>query len=291
MHGSRCLGTRAPHASPGGSSRQTLRRRRAYKLRGPVRGRPCPPSRWLASTTSSRREHRDRRRCAATKAHRPLGQAPSVAPPPTSTGRQEEARRTGGASALGCSRHVRDLVDRLVTAWQVLRVMQLRCDLPLSQDQGHARRPLDAWHLPWRVVMAHRGGEADGVDVAGMPVAIALRYSDDEPSSPWTWILYLDERATDPQRAALEDIFTGQRGGDAATHFPWAWKPSKLVAVRAGCHRCRPHPPPPAAAHPQSRQRPHPGPSSRDRDGDLHDVRRRGLTDGARDRQRSPRRR
>jgi hypothetical protein len=111
--------------------------------------------------------------------------------------------------------------------------MQLRCDLPLSQDQGHARRPLDAWHLPWRVVMAHRGGEADGVDVAGMPVAIALRYSDDEPSSPWTWILYLDERATDPQRAALEDIFTGQRGGDAATHFPWAWKPSKLVAVRA----------------------------------------------------------
>ena len=34
------------------------------------------------------------------------------------------------------------------------------------------------------------------------------------------------------QRAALEGIFTGQLGGDAALHFPWAWKASELVAVR-----------------------------------------------------------
>ncbi len=76
-------------------------------------------------------------------------------------------------------------------------------------------------------------GEADRVDLAGMTVAVASRYSDDEPGSPWTWILYLDDRATTRQRAALEGIFTGQRGGDAATHFPWAWKASELVAVRA----------------------------------------------------------
>jgi hypothetical protein len=63
-------------------------------------------------------------------------------------------------------------------------------------------------------------------------VAIASRYSDDEPGSPWTWILYLDERASAPQRSALETIFTGQRGGDALTHFPWAWKASRLAAVR-----------------------------------------------------------
>jgi hypothetical protein len=30
----------------------------------------------------------------------------------------------------------------------------------------------------------------------------------------------------------LEQIFTGQLGGDAGRHFPWAWKPSKLAAVR-----------------------------------------------------------
>jgi hypothetical protein len=75
-------------------------------------------------------------------------------------------------------------------------------------------------------------GEADGVDVGGLPVALACRYSDDEPGSPWTWVLYLDAQSSAEQRAALEGIFTGRLGGDAQRHFPWAWKPSELVAVR-----------------------------------------------------------
>jgi hypothetical protein len=62
---------------------------------------------------------------------------------------------------------------------------------------------------------------------------MATRYSDDEPGSPWTWALYLDARASREQRAALEAIFTGRLGGDAERHFPWAWKDSELVAVRA----------------------------------------------------------
>jgi hypothetical protein len=75
-------------------------------------------------------------------------------------------------------------------------------------------------------------GEADGTDLSGLPVALALRYSDDEPGSPWTWVLYLDARAAEEQRAALEGIFTGRLGGDAESHFPWVWKASELVAVR-----------------------------------------------------------
>jgi hypothetical protein len=75
-------------------------------------------------------------------------------------------------------------------------------------------------------------GSADGVDLSGLPVALASRYSDDEPGSPWTWILYVAQDATDAQRAALEAIFTGRLGGNALAHFPWAWKPSQLVAVR-----------------------------------------------------------
>jgi hypothetical protein len=75
-------------------------------------------------------------------------------------------------------------------------------------------------------------GGADGVDLSHLPVALACRYSDDEPGSPWTWALYLDETATDEQRTALEGIFTGRAGGDALRHFPWAWKASELVAVR-----------------------------------------------------------
>jgi len=75
-------------------------------------------------------------------------------------------------------------------------------------------------------------GAADGTDLSGLPVALAIRYSDDEPGSPWTWILYLDAGATDDQREALEQIFTGALGGDAERHFPWSWKASELVAVR-----------------------------------------------------------
>ncbi len=76
-------------------------------------------------------------------------------------------------------------------------------------------------------------GAADGTDLSGVPVALALRYSDDETGSPWTWVLYLDARATEEQREALEGIFTGRLGGDAESHFPWVWKESELVAVRA----------------------------------------------------------
>ena len=75
-------------------------------------------------------------------------------------------------------------------------------------------------------------GNADDVNLAGQPVALACRYSDDEEGSPWTWILYLDSGSSEDQRAALEDIFAGRLGGDAESHFPWAWKESDLVAVR-----------------------------------------------------------
>jgi hypothetical protein len=83
--------------------------------------------------------------------------------------------------------------------------------------------------LSWLI----EAGAADGTDLSGLPVALALRYSDDDPGSPWTWVLYLDARATREQHAALEGIFTGRLGGDVQSHFPWAWKPSELVAVRS----------------------------------------------------------
>jgi hypothetical protein len=32
-------------------------------------------------------------------------------------------------------------------------------------------------------------GASDDIDLSGLPVAMAVRYSDDEPGSPWTWDL------------------------------------------------------------------------------------------------------
>src|SRR5689334_4066425 len=75
-------------------------------------------------------------------------------------------------------------------------------------------------------------GAADGTDLSALPVALASRYSDDEPGSPWTWALYPDAGASDAQRTALQAIYTRPLGGDAERHFPWAWKQSELVAVR-----------------------------------------------------------
>ena len=93
---------------------------------------------------------------------------------------------------------------------------------------GRSTHGICAGVLSWLI----EEGVAAGTDLGGLTVALAICYDDDEPGSPWTWILYLDERSNVEQQAALEGIFTGQLGGDAETHFPWAWKTSELLAVR-----------------------------------------------------------
>jgi hypothetical protein len=94
---------------------------------------------------------------------------------------------------------------------------------------GRSTHGICAGALSWLI----EEGNAAGTDLAGLAVAMSIRFDDDEPGSPWTWILYLDERASEEQRASLEAIFTGRLGGDALEHFPWAWKASHLVEVRA----------------------------------------------------------
>jgi hypothetical protein len=93
---------------------------------------------------------------------------------------------------------------------------------------GRSTRGICSGVLSWVIDQGH----AAGTDLTGLAVALALTYDDDEPGSPWRWILYLDERASQEQLEALEAIFTGRLGGDAKTHFPWAWKASELLAVR-----------------------------------------------------------
>jgi hypothetical protein len=75
-------------------------------------------------------------------------------------------------------------------------------------------------------------GSAGEADLAGLRVVLALRYDDDEPGSPWDFFLYLDQRADEAQREALEGIFLGRLGGTPEVQFPWVWKESRLLAVR-----------------------------------------------------------
>jgi hypothetical protein len=82
--------------------------------------------------------------------------------------------------------------------------------------------------LSWQIV----DGEAGGLDLAGLGVVLATRYSDDEEGSPWSFVLYVDDRANDAQHDAVQAIFTGLWPGSQIDHFPWAFKPSHLLAVR-----------------------------------------------------------
>jgi hypothetical protein len=82
--------------------------------------------------------------------------------------------------------------------------------------------------LAWRIDEGHAGD----ADLAGLGTALASRYDDDEPGSPWTVVLYVDERATEEQQTALAEIFLGRRGGPHILKLPWVRKPSNVVAVR-----------------------------------------------------------
>src|SRR5581483_7528499 len=63
--------------------------------------------------------------------------------------------------------------------------------------------------------------------------AFTIRYDDDEPGSPWQFVVHVDERGSVEQREALAAILTGRLGGNDILRLPWVRKPSELVDVRA----------------------------------------------------------
>ena len=59
--------------------------------------------------------------------------------------------------------------------------------------------------LSWIV----KDGRAGNTDLADMRAVLASRYHDNEPRSPWTFVLFVDARGDRHQRQAMADIFTG----------------------------------------------------------------------------------
>jgi hypothetical protein len=83
--------------------------------------------------------------------------------------------------------------------------------------------------LSWLI----RDGHADGVDLDGLAAAFTIQYDDDEPGSPWRFVVHVDERGNEKQREALAAILLGRLGGDDVLRLPWVRKPSELLDVRA----------------------------------------------------------
>jgi hypothetical protein len=81
-----------------------------------------------------------------------------------------------------------------------------------------------SWHI--------EAGTFDGTSLDGLNVALAVRYHDDEPGSPWTVVLYVDEAGNVEQRGALAAIFLGRAGGERILRLPWVRKESFLIEIR-----------------------------------------------------------
>jgi hypothetical protein len=69
-----------------------------------------------------------------------------------------------------------------------------------------------AWHIT--------EGERDGVDLAGLNAALAVRTGKQMTDGNWKVALYLDDRAEQNQAEALGAIFSGQAGGHLANLAP-----------------------------------------------------------------------
>jgi hypothetical protein len=82
--------------------------------------------------------------------------------------------------------------------------------------------------LSWLV----RDGHCGSTPLDGLAAALVIRYSDDEPGSPWTMVLHVDERGDERQQEALADILLGRLGGPHVLTLPWVRKPSELLDVR-----------------------------------------------------------
>jgi hypothetical protein len=75
-------------------------------------------------------------------------------------------------------------------------------------------------------------GRVGDVELAGLAAVLTLRYDDDEPGSPWTFVLHVDAAGDDRQRAALADVLLGRLGGTHLKGLPWVRKESFLLDVR-----------------------------------------------------------
>lgn len=69
--------------------------------------------------------------------------------------------------------------------------------------------------LSWWITRGYSGE----VDLTDRKVVMVGRYDDDEPGSPWTVALLIDDEASAVQQNALADIFLGHAGGTPKRNY------------------------------------------------------------------------
>lgn len=77
-----------------------------------------------------------------------------------------------------------------------------------GRDGGRSTYGVCDFALSWRI----ERGEAGDCVFDGLEVVMVGSYDDDEPGSPWSVVLYVDDDADADQHDALADIFLGRAG-------------------------------------------------------------------------------
>jgi len=103
------------------------------------------------------------------------------------------------------------------------------CRMISGRKGGRSTHGICFGVLSWLVEDGHAGE----VPLDGLAAAFVVRYDDDEPRSPWSFVVHVDERGSDEQRRALAAILVGELGGEAILRLPWLSKPSDLIDVIA----------------------------------------------------------
>lgn len=66
--------------------------------------------------------------------------------------------------------------------------------------------------LAWKITK----GEVNGVDVSGLTIAVLANIPGNILQGNWKAVVYVDEKASEQQRQALLDVYTGKLGGPVA---------------------------------------------------------------------------
>jgi hypothetical protein len=106
---------------------------------------------------------------------------------------------------------------------------------PRNAKGGAAARPTEG-HCDVPLVFQIAGGHHGAVDLAGTAAALVVHTPGPMGDGHWTIGAYVDGRARADQRAALEQIFTGQAGG--VPGFLWTLAstrlPTRVAAIEFG---------------------------------------------------------
>lgn len=98
-----------------------------------------------------------------------------------------------------------------------------------GRDGGRSTFGVCDFALSWWIKAGHCGD----LDLTNRRVVMAGSYDDDEPGSPWTVALFVDDGADGAQQSALGDIFLGRAGGTPSRNYSPAIRSVTSVGTAA----------------------------------------------------------